>query len=61
MAATEDDPFNTDVLFDTDVLETGPEIVANVEQVINVEAQKEKEKVADDIEGDDVDKSTTCS
>ncbi|XP_021975239.1 uncharacterized protein LOC110870360 [Helianthus annuus] len=61
VAATADDPFNTDVLFDADLLETGPEIVANVEQVVNVEAQKEKEKVADDIEGDDVDKSTTSS
>ncbi|XP_022030893.1 probable serine/threonine-protein kinase kinX [Helianthus annuus] len=61
VTATEDDPFNTDVLFDTDVLETGPEIVANVEQVINVEAQKEKEKVVDDVEGDDIDKSTTSS
>ncbi|XP_021985432.1 transcription initiation factor TFIID subunit 3-like [Helianthus annuus] len=61
VAATEDDPFNTDVLFDTDVLETGPEVVANVEQVVDVEAQKEKEKVVDDIEGDDVDKSTTSS
>ncbi|XP_022007516.1 glutamic acid-rich protein-like [Helianthus annuus] len=61
VTATTDDPFNVDVLFDTDVLETGPEVVANVEQVVNVEAQKEKEKVADDIEGDDVDKSTTSS
>ncbi|XP_022030558.1 calponin homology domain-containing protein DDB_G0272472-like [Helianthus annuus] len=61
VTAIADDPFNVDVLFDTDVLETGPEVVANVEQVVDVEAQKEKEKVADDIEGDDVDKSTTSS
>ncbi|XP_035830804.1 histone-lysine N-methyltransferase SETD1B-like [Helianthus annuus] len=61
VTATTDDPFNVDVLFDAHVLETGPEVVANVEQVVNVEAQKEKEKVADDIEGDDVDKSTTSS
>ncbi|XP_022007594.1 troponin T, skeletal muscle-like [Helianthus annuus] len=61
VAATEDDPFNTDVLFDTDVLETGPEIVADVDKVVNVESQKEKEKIVDDVEGDDVDKSTTSS
>ncbi|XP_035830851.1 intracellular protein transport protein USO1-like [Helianthus annuus] len=61
VAATEDDPFNTDVLFDTDVLETGPEIVADVNKVVNVESQKEKEKIVEDIEGDDVDKSTTSS
>ncbi|XP_022031735.1 BAG domain-containing protein Samui-like [Helianthus annuus] len=61
VAATTDDPFNVDVLFDTDVLETGPEVVVNVEQVVDVEAQKEKEKVVDDIEGDDVDRSTTSS
>ncbi|XP_022024811.1 glutamic acid-rich protein-like [Helianthus annuus] len=61
VTTTTDDPFNVDVLFNADMLETWPEVVANVEQVANVEAQKDKEKVADDIEGDDVDKSTTSS
>ncbi|XP_022003396.1 glutamic acid-rich protein-like [Helianthus annuus] len=61
VAATADNPFNVDVLFDTDVLETGTEVVANAEQVVDVEALKEKEKIVDNIEGDDVDKSTTSS
>ncbi|XP_035845287.1 serine/arginine repetitive matrix protein 1-like [Helianthus annuus] len=61
VVAAEDDPFNVDDLFDTDVLETGPTVVADVDKVVNVEAQKEKEKFVDDIEGDDVDKDTTSS
>ncbi|KAJ0750716.1 hypothetical protein HanLR1_Chr05g0185141 [Helianthus annuus] len=48
-------------LFDVDVLETGSDLAANVEQTVTVEIQKEKEKVIDDIEGDDVDKDTTSS
>ncbi|KAJ0814639.1 hypothetical protein HanPSC8_Chr17g0788101 [Helianthus annuus] len=40
-------------MLDTDVFETGPEVVADVD--------KEKEKIVDDIEGDDVDKDTTSS
>ncbi|KAF5808636.1 hypothetical protein HanXRQr2_Chr04g0147801 [Helianthus annuus] len=50
-----------DVLIDTDMFETGPEFVANVVQVVTAEVQKEKEKIVDDIEGDDVDKDTTSS
>ncbi|MFS7909558.1 hypothetical protein Hanom_Chr02g00095971 [Helianthus anomalus] len=42
-----------DFVLDTDVFETGPEVVADVD--------KEKEKIVDDIEGDDVDKDTTSS
>ncbi|MFS7913106.1 hypothetical protein Hanom_Chr02g00137951 [Helianthus anomalus] len=61
VTATIDDPFNDDVLIDTDMFETGPEVVANVEEVANVKVKKDKEKVTDDIEGDDVDKSTTSS
>ncbi|XP_021991581.2 glutamic acid-rich protein-like [Helianthus annuus] len=48
VVVVEDDPFNVDDLFDVD-------------KVVNVEAQNEKEKVVDDIEGDDVDKDTTSS
>ncbi|XP_021979950.1 cell surface glycoprotein 1-like [Helianthus annuus] len=61
MVTTEDDPYNAgeDMMFNVDVLETGPTVTAEVEQVVNVEAGKEK--VIDDIEGDDVDKSTTSS
>ncbi|XP_035830769.1 proteoglycan 4-like [Helianthus annuus] len=59
--AAEDDPFNVDDLFDTDVLETGPTVVADVDKVVTVEAQKGKDKVVDDIEGDDVDKDTSSS
>ncbi|XP_021985315.1 glutamic acid-rich protein-like [Helianthus annuus] len=63
VVAAEEDPFNVDahMLFDSDVLETGPTVVAEVDQVVNVEAKKGKEKVIDDIEGDDVDKDTTSS
>ncbi|XP_022014838.1 uncharacterized protein DDB_G0286299-like [Helianthus annuus] len=61
VVAAEEDPFNVDDLFDTDVLETGPTVVADVDKVVNVEVQKGKEKVIDDIEGDDVDKDTTSS
>ncbi|MFS7964612.1 hypothetical protein Hanom_Chr08g00752391 [Helianthus anomalus] len=57
----EDDLFNVDVLFDTDVLETGPTMVADVDKAANVEAKKGKEKVVDDVEGDDVNKDTTSS
>ncbi|XP_022007617.1 uncharacterized protein LOC110906855 [Helianthus annuus] len=42
-----------DFMLDTDVFETGTEVVADVD--------KEKEKTVDDIEGDDVDKDTTSS
>ncbi|XP_022018946.1 rRNA biogenesis protein RRP36-like [Helianthus annuus] len=61
VVATEDDPFNAseDMMFNVDVLETGPTVTAEVDQAVNVEAGKEK--VIDDIEGDDVDKSTTSS
>ncbi|MFS7912072.1 hypothetical protein Hanom_Chr02g00125541 [Helianthus anomalus] len=47
------------MMFNVDVLETGPTMTAEVDQAVNVEAGKEK--VIDDIEGDDVDKSTTSS
>ncbi|XP_021991234.1 proteoglycan 4-like [Helianthus annuus] len=49
----EEDPYDVDdqLMFNVDVLET--------EQAVNVEA--EKEKVIDDVEGDDVNKSTTSS
>ncbi|XP_035835773.1 pollen-specific leucine-rich repeat extensin-like protein 1 [Helianthus annuus] len=47
------------MMFNVDVLETGPTVTAEVDQVVNVEAGKEK--VVDDIEGDDVVKSTTSS
>ncbi|KAJ0551070.1 hypothetical protein HanHA300_Chr07g0252971 [Helianthus annuus] len=50
-----------DLLFDADVLETGPDFVANVVQSVTAEIQKEKEKIVDDFEGDDVDKDTTSS
>ncbi|XP_021991003.1 peptidoglycan DL-endopeptidase CwlO-like [Helianthus annuus] len=63
VVATEEDPFNVEehLLFDTEVLETGPTVEVEAEHVVNVEAQKGKDKVIDDIEGDDVDKSTTSS
>ncbi|MFS7980559.1 hypothetical protein Hanom_Chr10g00940841 [Helianthus anomalus] len=57
----EDVPSNTDDLFDINMLETRPEYVANVVQSVTAEVQKEKEKIVDDIEGDDVDKDTTSS
>ncbi|XP_022031804.1 histone-lysine N-methyltransferase SETD1A-like [Helianthus annuus] len=59
VVTAEDDLYNAgeDMMFNVDVLETGPTVTAEVEQVVNVEAGKEK--VIDDIEGDDVDKSTT--
>ncbi|KAM0053850.1 hypothetical protein Hdeb2414_s0006g00188651 [Helianthus debilis subsp. tardiflorus] len=50
-----------DLLFDADVLETRPDFVANVVQSVTAEVQKEKEKIVDDIEGDDVDKDITSS
>ncbi|KAJ0558010.1 hypothetical protein HanIR_Chr07g0331591 [Helianthus annuus] len=50
-----------DLLFDADVLETGPDFVANVVQSVTAEIQKEKEKIVDDFEGDDVEKDTTSS
>ncbi|XP_022024180.1 glutamic acid-rich protein-like [Helianthus annuus] len=43
------------------VQKTGPTVEAEVEHVVNVEAQKGKDKVVDDNEGDDVDKDTTSS
>ncbi|XP_022028876.1 uncharacterized protein LOC110929985 [Helianthus annuus] len=57
----EDDLYNAgeDMMFNVHVLETGPTVTAEVDQAVNVEAGKEK--VIDDIEGDDVDKSTTSS
>ncbi|MFS7905648.1 hypothetical protein Hanom_Chr01g00050131 [Helianthus anomalus] len=57
----EEDPYNAgeDMMFNVDVLETGPTVNVEAEQVANVEAQKEK--VIDDIEGDDVDKDTSSS
>ncbi|XP_021985530.1 RNA-binding protein 33-like [Helianthus annuus] len=61
VVTAEDDPFNVDQLFDRDVLETGPKIVADVNKVVNVESQKEKEKIVEDVEGDDVNKDTTSS
>ncbi|XP_022003992.2 uncharacterized protein LOC110901472 [Helianthus annuus] len=53
VVTAEEDPYNVDenLMFNVDVLET--------EQAIEVEAQKEK--VIDDIEGDDVNKDTTSS
>ncbi|XP_022023974.1 trichohyalin-like [Helianthus annuus] len=53
VVTAEENPYNVDenLMFNVDVLET--------EQAVNVEAQKEK--VIDDIEGDDVDKDTTSS
>ncbi|XP_035835816.1 bromodomain-containing protein 4-like [Helianthus annuus] len=61
VVAAEDDPYNAgeDMMFNVDVLETGPTVTAEVDQAVNVEAGKEK--VIDDIKGDDVDKSTTSS
>ncbi|MFS7977951.1 hypothetical protein Hanom_Chr10g00909991 [Helianthus anomalus] len=47
------------MLFDTDVFETGRSVEVKAEQVVDVEAQKEK--VIDDVEGDDVNKDTTSS
>ncbi|XP_022003910.1 uncharacterized protein LOC110901387 [Helianthus annuus] len=63
VVAAEEDPFNVEehLLFDTEVLETGPTVEVEAERVVNVEAQKGKDKVIDDIEGDDVDKDTTSS
>ncbi|XP_035845283.1 glutamic acid-rich protein-like [Helianthus annuus] len=63
VATTEDDPFNVDMLFDTDVLETGPSVEVEAEHVVEVEAEqvKGKGKVIDDIEGGDVNKDTTSS
>ncbi|MFS7905628.1 hypothetical protein Hanom_Chr01g00049921 [Helianthus anomalus] len=49
------------MMFNTEVLETGPTVEVKAEKVVNVEAQKGKEKVIDDIEGDDVNKDTTSS
>ncbi|MFS7904594.1 hypothetical protein Hanom_Chr01g00037951 [Helianthus anomalus] len=57
----EDVPSNTDDLFDVGMFETGSDFVANVVQSVTAEIQKEKEKIVDDIEGDDVDKVTTSS
>ncbi|XP_022003158.1 muscle M-line assembly protein unc-89-like [Helianthus annuus] len=59
VVTAEDDLFNVNDLFDTDVLETGPTVVADVDKVVNVEVQKGKEKIVDDVEGDDVNKDTT--
>ncbi|MFS7926528.1 hypothetical protein Hanom_Chr04g00298101 [Helianthus anomalus] len=44
VVAAEEDPFNVgeDMMFNTEVLETGPTVEA--EQVVNVEVQKEKKK-----------------
>ncbi|XP_022003443.1 interaptin-like [Helianthus annuus] len=63
VVAAEEDPFNVEeyLLFDTDVLETGPTMEVEAEHVVNVESQKGKDKVIDDIEGYDVDKDTTSS
>ncbi|XP_022042033.1 glutamic acid-rich protein-like [Helianthus annuus] len=63
VVATEEDPFNVEehLLFDTEILETGPTVEVEAEHVVNVEAQKGKDKVIDNIEGDDVDKDTTSS
>ncbi|XP_022003489.1 serrate RNA effector molecule homolog [Helianthus annuus] len=63
VVAAEEDPFNVEehLMFDTEVLETGPTVEVEVEHVVTVEAQKGKDKVVDDIEGDDVDKDTTSS
>ncbi|KAJ0956104.1 hypothetical protein HanPSC8_Chr01g0010761 [Helianthus annuus] len=61
VVTAEDDPFNVDDLFATDVLETGPTVVVDVDKVANVETKKGKEKVVDDIEGDDMNKDTTSS
>ncbi|XP_035835797.1 fibrous sheath CABYR-binding protein-like [Helianthus annuus] len=63
VVAAEEDPFNVDehLLFNTEVLETGPTVEVETEHIVNVEAQKGKDKVIDDIEGDDVDKDTTSS
>ncbi|XP_021979553.1 uncharacterized protein PF13_0277-like [Helianthus annuus] len=61
VVTAKDDPFNVDQLFDADVLETGPEIVADVNKVVNVESQKEKEKIVEDVEVDDVNKDTSSS
>ncbi|XP_035840181.1 fibrous sheath CABYR-binding protein-like [Helianthus annuus] len=63
VVAAEEDPFNVEehLLFDTEVLETGPTVEVEAEHVVNVEAQKGKDKVIDDIKEDDVDKDTTSS
>ncbi|KAJ0513476.1 hypothetical protein HanHA300_Chr10g0358041 [Helianthus annuus] len=61
VVAAEDDPYNAgeDMMFNVDVQETGPTVTAEFDQAVNVKAGKEK--VIDDIEGDDVNKSTTSS
>ncbi|XP_022031674.1 glutamic acid-rich protein-like [Helianthus annuus] len=44
-----------------DLFTTDTDFVENVVQTVTTDIQKEKEKVIDDIEGDDVDKDTTSS
>ncbi|MFS7925103.1 hypothetical protein Hanom_Chr04g00280551 [Helianthus anomalus] len=50
-----------DLMFDAEMFETGTDFVENVVQTVTSDIQKDKEKVIDDIEGDDVDKDTTSS
>ncbi|KAJ0727730.1 hypothetical protein HanOQP8_Chr07g0241071 [Helianthus annuus] len=50
-----------DLMFDAEMLETGTDFVENVVQTVTTDIQKEKEKLIDDIEGDDVDKDTSSS
>ncbi|XP_022024902.1 neurofilament medium polypeptide-like [Helianthus annuus] len=50
-----------DIEINADLFTTDTNFVENVVQTVTSNIQKEKEKVIDDIEGDDVDKETTSS
>ncbi|KAJ0669142.1 hypothetical protein HanPI659440_Chr17g0697631 [Helianthus annuus] len=50
-----------DLMFDAEMFETGTDFVENVVQTVTSDIQKDKKKVIDDIEGDEVDKDTTSS
>ncbi|XP_022009660.1 uncharacterized protein LOC110908707 [Helianthus annuus] len=49
------------IVIETDLFTTDAYFVDNVVQTVTSDIQKEKEKVLDDVEGDDVDKDTTSS
>ncbi|XP_021985043.1 serine/arginine repetitive matrix protein 1-like [Helianthus annuus] len=50
-----------DIIIDADLFTTDTDFVENVVQTVTSDIQKEKKKVIDGIEGDDVDKDTTSS
>ncbi|XP_022003497.1 neurofilament medium polypeptide-like [Helianthus annuus] len=50
-----------DIEINADLFTTDTDFIENVVQTVTSDIQKEKEKVIDDIEGDDVDKETTSS